>query len=264
MHKRLVITAIAVSFGAARLASAAAVEFAAAGFDPTAIQSTVDGFRAALGANNGIGGTFPDGRREINWDGVPDAIAAPNRMPANFFNANSKRGVVFFTPGSGFEISAKTGNPTATPVEFGDISPNLPNVFQTFSPQRLFTALDSTVTEVLFFLPGTNIPATVNGFGSVFTGVKRDGSTRIEYFDVNGALLRSQDVPKQPWYLPGVSFAGTTFTAGERVYLVRITSGSVELSSDGGIVPRSRRGEPVDVVVMDDFIYAEPQTLELE
>jgi len=98
MHKRLVITAIAVSFGAARLASAAAVEFAAAGFDPSAIQSSVDGFRAALGANNGIGGTFPDGRREINWDGVPDAVAAPNRMPANFFNANSKRGVVFFTP----------------------------------------------------------------------------------------------------------------------------------------------------------------------
>jgi len=33
-----------------------------------------------------------------------------------------------------------------------DISPNLPHVFQTFSPQRLFTALDSTVTEVLFLL----------------------------------------------------------------------------------------------------------------
>jgi len=261
MHKRLVITAIAVSFGAARLASAAAVEFAAAGFDPSAIQSSVDGFRAALGANNGIGGTFPDGRREINWDGVPDAVAAPNRMPANFFNANSKRGVVFFTPGSGFEISAKTGNPTATPVEFGDISPNLPHVFQTFSPQRLFTALDSTVTEVLFFIPGTTIPATVDGFGSVFSNVTHFGPTRIEYFDANGALLHAQTVQPGTIAHASLSFSGTRFDSGERVYLVRITSGNVTLGADGGAAPDPRRGQPVDVVAMDDFIYGEPQPL---
>src|SRR5437868_8958461 len=42
-------------------------------------------------------------RSEINWDGVPDALAAPNNLPANFFNVNSPRGVVLATPGTGLD-----------------------------------------------------------------------------------------------------------------------------------------------------------------
>ena len=45
-------------------------------------------------------GDFGGLRREINWDGVPDARADPNPLPADFFNVNSPRGVVFSTPGS--------------------------------------------------------------------------------------------------------------------------------------------------------------------
>jgi len=261
MRKSLVTAAIALTFATVRFAAAGAVEFDASGAQPTDIQAAVDGFRTALGPNNGIGGSFAGGRREINWDGVPDAVAAPNLMPANFFNANSKRGVVFFTPGSGFQISAKAGNPTLTPVEFGNVAPFLPFFFQTFSAQRLFTALDSTVTEVLFFIPGTAVPATVDGFGSVFTNVSHFGPTRIEYFDVNGALLHAQVV--QPGAIPhaSLSFSGTHFDSGERIYLVRITSGNVTLGVDGGAAPDPRRGQPVDVVAMDDFIYGEPQPL---
>ncbi len=262
MHKRLVISAIALAFAAANIATAAPVEFNASGAKPADIQSSVDAFRTTLGPNNGIGGTFAGGRREINWDGVPDTVAAPNLMPANFFNANSKRGVVFFTPGSGFQISAKTGNPTFTPVEFGNIAPFLPFFFQTFSPQRLFTALDSTVTEVLFFNPSTGAPASVDAFGSVFTNVRHFGPTKIEYFDENGALPCSQHV--QPGTIEHASlesFAGTAFNPGERVYLVRITSGDVELNADGGASPDPRHGQPFDLVVMDDFIYGEPQSL---
>jgi len=261
MRKILVTAAIALTFAGMKFASAAAVEFDASGAQPADIQSSVDAFRTALGPNNGVGGTFAGGRREINWDGVPDAFSAPNLLPANFFNANSKRGVVFFTPGSGFQVSAKAGNPTLTPVEFGNIAPFLPFFLQTFSPQRLFAALDSTVTEVLFFIPGTRIPATVDAFGSVFTNVSHFGPTRIEYFDANGALLHAQVV--QPGTIPhaSLSFSGTAFDAGERIYLVRITSGNVELGADGGASPDPRRGQPVDVVAMDDFIYAEPQPL---
>jgi hypothetical protein len=261
MRKSLVTAAIALSFAAARFATAGAVEFDAYGAQPTDIQAAVDGFRAALGPNNGVGGSFAGGRREINWDGVPDAFAAPNLMPPNFFNANSKRGAVFFTPGSGFQISAKAGNPTSTPPEFGNVAPFLPFFFQTFSPQRLFTALDSTVTEVLFFIPGTNIPATVDGFGSVFSNVTHFGPTRIEYFDANGTLLHAQVV--QPGSLPhaSLSFSGTRFDAGERIYLVRISSGNVTLGAEGGVSPDPRHGQPVDVVAMDDFIYGEPHSL---
>src|SRR5207247_11205582 len=122
--------------------------FSAAGAAPGAIQASVDAFRAALGgASNGVGGTFPNGRRKINWDGVPDAFSAPNNLPPNFFNANSPRGAVFFTPGSGFQVSADSDNPTNTPVRFGNLHPEFPRFFSVFSPQRLLAALDSNFVE---------------------------------------------------------------------------------------------------------------------
>jgi hypothetical protein len=263
MHKHL-LAGTTLALLVAKFATAAPVEFGGAGAQPADIQTPVTAFRTALGPNNGVGGTFSGGRREINWDAIPDAFSAPHLMPANFFNANSKRGAVFFTPGTGFKVSAKVGNPTVTPVEFGEIAPNLPHEFQTFSPPRLFTALDSAITEVLFFIPGTNIPATVTAFGSVFTNVAHAGTTKIEYFDVRGAVLHTQFVAPGTVQHESLSFAGTAFDAGEQVYLVRITSGNVELGADGGAFPNNRRGEPVDLVVMDDFIYAEPQALELQ
>ena len=171
-------------------ASAAPQVFEASGATPADIQNKVDAFRAFLGNNNGVGGTFATGRREINCDGVPDNRSAPNLLPANFFNSNSPRGVVFFTPGTGFQVSANLINPTNTPVRFGNINPVFPVLFSTFSPQRLFTALNSNITENLFFIPGTTQSATVKGFGAVFTDVTADHSTKIEYFDVAGNLLR--------------------------------------------------------------------------
>ena len=231
-------------------AVAAPVVFEASGASSADILATVNAFRTFLGPNNGVGGSFADGRREINWDGVPDAFAAPHTLPANFFNANSPRGVVFFTPGTGFQVSADDSNPTNTPVRFGNIYPVLPDLFSTFSPPRLFTALDSTITEVLFFVPGTHRAATVDGFGAVFTDVNEDESTQIEYFDVNGALLFSQHVLPGPTNRGSLSFLGVGFNAGERVFLVRITAGNRVLKTPAR-----------DVVVMDDFIYGEPQPL---
>src|SRR5947199_6796930 len=128
-------------------ASADPEVFEASGATPADIQTAVDAFRNFLGDNNGVGGTFPTGRREINWDGVPDGFAAPNNLPANFFNSNSPRGVVFFTPGSGFQVSADSDNPTNTPIEFENLRPGASKKFRTFSPQRLFSAVDSTTME---------------------------------------------------------------------------------------------------------------------
>src|SRR5438045_9268718 len=131
---------------------------------------------------------------------VPDAFSAPNLLTANFFNTNARRGIVFFTPGTGFEVSANMVNPTHTPVRFGNINPVYPALFSAFSPQKLFTALNSTITENLFFVPsgtpGVNStePATVKGFGVVFTDVNVANSTKIEYFGVAGNLLFSRNV----------------------------------------------------------------------
>src|SRR5204863_6364833 len=192
-------------------ASAAPQVFEASGVTPNDILNTVTAFRNFLGDNNGIGGTFATGRREINWDGVPDAFSAPNLLPANFFNSNSPRGVVFFTPGTGFQVSANLINPTNTPVRFGNIHPVYAALFSTFSPQRLFSALDSTITENLFFIPGTTQSATVKGFGAVFTDVNVGDSTKIEYLDVNGNLLFSRNVLPGPTSRGSLSFLGVGF-----------------------------------------------------
>jgi len=229
--------------------SAAPQFFEASGATPADIQTEVDNFRDFLGPNRGVGGTFPDGRREINWDGVPEAFSAPNLLPANFFNSNSPRGVVFFTLGTGFQVSANSINSTNTPVRFGNIFSVYPALFSTFSPQKLFSALRSTITENLFFIPGTTQSATVKGFGAVFTDVNAAHSTKIEYFDVGGNLLFSRNVLPQPTQRAGFSFLGVGFDTAS-VFLVRITSGNRILK-----VPN------LDVVVMDDFIYGEPQAL---
>ncbi len=231
------------------LAPAAPVVFEAAGQTPSDIQSSVDDFRTFLGPlNPNVAGSFPSGRREINWDGVPDAFSAPNNLPSDFFNHNSPRGAVFFTPGTGFQVSADDDNPTNTPVRFGNLHPAFPLIFSVFSPQRLFTALDSNQVDTLFFVPGSATGATVNGFGAVFTDVNRSDSTKIELFDVHGALLFSRNVLSEGPAHGGLSFLGVGFDAGERVFLVRITSGN-----------RAPRTPARDVVVMDDFIYGEPQ-----
>ena len=85
--------------------------FESAGADPASITPTRDAFRAAVGGGTvaGANGSFGGARREINWDGVPDASADPNSLPANFFNVNSPRGVVLSTPGTGFLVSANAG-----------------------------------------------------------------------------------------------------------------------------------------------------------
>jgi hypothetical protein len=221
--------------------------FEASGATPAEILTEVNAFRNFLGTNNGVGGTFGTGRREINWDGVPDAFSAPNLLPANFFNSNSPRGVVFFTLGTGFQVSANST--TNTPVRFGNIFPVYPALFSTFSPQKLFSALESNITENLFFIPGTTHSATVTGFGAVFTDVNTDTSTKIEYFDVAGNLLFSRNVLPGPTNRGSLSFLGVGFDTAS-VFMVRITSGN-----------RILRTPNLDVVVMDDFIYGEPQVL---
>src|SRR4029077_478292 len=137
------------------------------GADPASITPTRDAFRAAVGGGTvaGANGDFGGLRREINWDGVGAAASDPNPLPANFFNVNSPRGAVFSTPGTGFLVSANAGG--ATPVDFG-----FPNDFHPFSPQRMFTAVNSNTTDVTFFVPGTTTPATTSAFGAVFNDVE--------------------------------------------------------------------------------------------
>ena len=242
--------------------SAAPVTRFATGANAAAIQATVDTFRADLGGtNNGVGGSFKTGRREINWDGVSDSFSAPNALPADFFNINSPRGAVFFafpetssTSQNSFRVSADASNPTNTPVRFGNVNASYPGIFQTFSAERLFVATDAHTIEITFFIPGTNIPATVSGFGAIFCDVDNVGGangTRIRMIGVDGKQLFAISPQSTD---NGLSFAGVSFNAGERVARVIIENGNADLtaSNNDGV-------NGVDVVAMDDFIYGEPR-----
>ena len=238
--------------------------FQAAGPDAASIQSSVDAFRTALGNQNNQNnpGPLQDGRREINWDGGGvDTTTAPI-TPFNVFL--NTRGNQTTTPGVGLSQAPPSGGAQGGLAALFN-NATYGTIFKTFSPKRLFTPVGSNITEALFFVPGSNgsAPATVKGFGVVFTDVdqpdgsgpgqkngNRGASTLVEFFAVDGQLLYSSFVPAAPGDA-GLSFLAITFSDA-KIARVRITAGDI---------PGPNDDEKNDIVMMDDFIYGEPQPL---
>jgi Divergent InlB B-repeat domain len=268
----LILTLVAVCQVAAqsetspetRRQSVTPVVFQAAGPTAASIQSTVDAFRAALGEPNNANdpGPLDEGRREINWDGGgADATTTPPVTPFNVFL--NTRGAQFTTKGEGLSQAPPMGGEDGGLADLLDNS-SYRDIFTAFSPLRLFIPVGSNVTKGKFFLPGTNgaVPATVTAFGAVFTDVDRqDGggdkhsrhrgaNTVIEYFAANGRLLFRGVVPASPGD-KSLSFFGIVFEDA-LIAKIRITTGNSAPGPDDD----NRR----DIVMMDDFIYGEPQS----
>jgi hypothetical protein len=238
------------------------VVFQAAGINAASIQSTVDAFRARLGDPNNLNNPGPlpaKGRREINWDGGNPNVLDTTAPVTPFNTFLNTRGSQFTTPGIGLSQAPVSGGPQGgLAVLFGN--PTYAKIFRTFSP---FTPVGSNVTNASFFIPGTNgtVPATVRGFGAVFTDVDQPngrgpiaaqtGSTLIEYLDKDSRILFTSFVPASPGN-GNLSFFGIVF-ADARIAAVRIQTGNV--------VPGPNDNARNDIVMMDDFIYGEPQLL---
>ena len=209
------------------------------------VTGVVERYRDELGADNGgEPSPFPSGRREINWDGVPDDLAAPNALPGDFFAA---RGAVLSTRGDHVAVSADADNPDGAAVRFGDLNDGYPDEFRTFSKERLFSPVGSNVATIRFSVPGTDTPAGVRGFGAVYTDVDKKEGAAFEFFDTDGEKLGTFAVPRSK---DGLSFLGVAYDE-PIVGKVRIVYGTSKLGPDD-----SKR---YDVAVMDDFIYGEPQ-----
>jgi hypothetical protein len=246
-------------------AGALSVVFSDSGTDAVAIQDNVDAFRAALGNPNNVNnpGPLTTGRREINWDGGSAANTATTLAGTPFNGFLDTRGAQFTTPGTGFVQAAPADGSTAGGGLDGVFSnPTYATTFAAFSLQRVFTPTGSNVADVLFFIPGTNggQTATVSGFGAVFSDVDLFGPTTIQYFGLTGASLGSFTVPNVNSPNPSFSFLGVEFTGpDELISRVRITTGNTALSSTA--FDTILDAGNTDVVVMDDFIYAEPQSV---
>jgi hypothetical protein len=134
-------------------------------------------------------------------------------------------------------------------------NPTYATTFSTFSPLRVFTPIGSTITDITFFIPGTNgsVGATVDGFGAVFSNVQLANSAKIDFFDQNGILLSEQFVPTGTGNA-SLSFLGLVFAAGEDIGRVRITSGTSSLNSG----TKNNPAGGINLVVLDDFLFSEP------
>jgi hypothetical protein len=233
--------------------------FQAAGPTAASLQGTIDAYRAALGGllNGNNPGPLTSGRREINWDGGNPNVTATTDPVTPFKTFLNTRGTQFTTPGKGLSQATPSGLATL----FNN--PTYANTFTAFSPSRLFTPVGSNVTEGFFFVPGSNggMPAAVSGFGAIFTDVDQpdgsengrhpahDASTLIEYFDKNGKEIFSSNVASSPGD-GNFSFFGVVFDDA-RIARVRITTGDS--------APGRNDDKNHDIVMMDDFIYGEPQ-----
>ncbi len=213
--------------------SAAPINFLAAGSNAVSIQATVDSFRNTLGnLNANQPAEFVGGRREINWDAVPDAVSDPNAFPGNFFNGSvvgRARGIEFDPTGSttGFQVSSLT-NPA-----FG-----APGQFQAFSPEKLFRTVGGDEFDIRFFSPSDQVTSVfTTGFGMVFTDADLGTLPTLEFFDAQGNLLHS--LTGQATGSFGLGFMGTVFDTAV-VSRIHVTIGDA------------------NGLVMDDFIFGEP------
>jgi hypothetical protein len=208
------------------------------------LTATLAEFRVALGGdpvNGGTPGTQTRGHREIKWDG------APADMPGDFFNTTVKAGAIFSTDGSGFHNSEN---------DFADVNPNYADDFNFFSFPKTFMPIGSAALTTTFRVPGLETPAATRGFGVVFSDVEREGAASLMLFDAEGRSLGRYNAPvrSDP---AGFSFVGVVFES-PIVAQVRITSGQRALGAD---VQDLSDGGNLDLVVMDDYLYAEPQEI---
>ncbi len=219
-----------------------------AGGDAAAITASLADFRALLGDPVNTTPGQNAGRREVNWEGVPANFNNNNAFPLDFFNITDpngsngrKRGLVYLGNTSPIRIDSS---------RFKEIDISYESQFIPFSGKRALISANSTVSEIVFKVPGTNDNATVKGFGIVFIDVDNANSTYLEFFNGNKSL----GVFKAP--VGSFSFLGVRFP-DEKVTRIRINAGSAVLANG---VKDASDGGTNDLVAFDDFFYDEPQT----
>jgi hypothetical protein len=243
------------------------ITFTASGANAAGIQGSVDSFRAALGNPDNVnGGPQATGHREINWDGGGATNGTVAVTPFTVFQ--NTRGATFTTPGSGLTQAPISGGTVDIAPGVGGVQGSLSalnasyaTAFATFSPSRLFVPLDSTVTDGTFSVPNTGgtVPATVSGFGVVFTDVDLAGSSSLQFFDTQGNSLGIFSVPCGSGATCSstngtLSFLGVLFTS-EQIARVRVINGNTALGPD------DNPAGGVDVVALDDFFFSEPRAV---
>jgi hypothetical protein len=220
--------------------------------DSADIIPMVNLFRTVLGDVLNTTPNKTSGRREVNWDGVPPEFTNNNLFPLDFFNLTDsaagpgrKRGLVYLNTGSPLRLDSSN---------FSEFSQTHADEFLPFSKKKTICSINSTVSEIVFKVPGTNMNASVKGFGIIFSDVDDAASTSLEFFNGNKSLGIYKPLES---LVVGFSFLGVHFT-DEKITRVKITAGNAVITA--GLKDISDGGNK-DLVVYDDFFYSEPVQL---
>ncbi|MEP7144325.1 MAG: hypothetical protein ABI707_15680, partial [Ferruginibacter sp.] len=212
------------------------------------IQNKMDEFRHLLGDQLNTTTGLTVGRREINWDGVPDSLVGKD-LPLDFFNPSSpgapqarQRGLTYAAAGH-FQVSSNN---------FRDVNSNAAGQFQAFSGDKVFANISSNAWEIEVQKAGENIAASTRGFGVVFSDVDLPNSTSLEFFNGDKSIGKYFVPPHDAG--SSFSFLGVYFNGAERITHIRVQHDGVLADGQKDI---SDKG-PSDLVVLDDFLYSEP------
>ena len=205
--------------------------------------------RQDLGGDyNGEGKSYTSGYREVTWDDLPAGINS-NQL-SEYYNTVSPRGIVF------------------NPVQQGNLTnpPNLAissNGFAgyhgsliSYSGSTIFSPVALNHLDITFRIPGTKIPASVAGFGVIFSDVDFTGTTWVCLYDEAGRLVHTiVPGPKSG----GLTLVGATFTDGTRISRVSMRLGMQVLhSQDMG----DNQWFESDKVAIDNVMYSEPRAID--
>jgi hypothetical protein len=213
------------------------------------IQDDIDRFRELLGGPVNTTTGLTTGRREINWEGVPDSLTGKS-LPLNFFNPTEagapvarQRGLSYLAGNGEFRVSNSN---------FTELNPGASGQLAAFSGTKIFANISNSQWPIGFQVAGQTTEASVRGFGAVFTDVDMDNSTSMEFF--NGSRsIGTYFVPPHD-ATSSFSFLGVYFKNEERITKVLIghkgflKGGQADVSNSGAD----------DLIALDDFLYSEP------
>jgi hypothetical protein len=210
------------------------------------IAAKLNEFRTILGNLNTTTGAI-GGRREIDWDAVPDDMLG-KKLPTDFFNPVGTGAIPARQRGLGY---TDAGAFMVSKTNFAEINAEAATEFSAFSGTKTFANASASLWHLTFEVAGQRTAATINGFGAVFADVDKENSTYIE--------LLNNDKSIGKYYVP-VQGNGTKFSfLGVYFKNERITS--VRVGHEGRLSDQGRdlsQGGTADLVILDDFLYSEP------
>ena len=240
----LVLTTISCKKENDKVDSENVIVFQASG----SITTEMDKFRQTIGGNLNTAPGASDGRREIDWDGVPAELLETD-LPLDFFNPTApespairQRGLTYPSGASGFQVSNNS---------FAAVNSQASSSFNAFSGNNTFANVRSKAWDMKFQIPGKNIDATVKAFGLVLSGVDQPNSTSLEFFNGSKSLGKFFAPPHDS--SSSFSFLGVYFK-NEKVTSITVNHQGILIDGEADI----SNGGSNDLIVLDDFVYSEP------